>query len=99
MGGRRALYGGYRHLLDDHFDVLVPAITRLTDAGVGTSAISGGGAGGASASAAAPTSAAGAATGIDDSSSITGEGRGIGGQPGASGALQAYGKAAVRRLW
>ena len=33
-GGRKALSGGHRHLLDDHFEVLVPSICRLIDAGI-----------------------------------------------------------------
>lgn len=46
-GGRRALYGGHRHLLDDHYQLLIPALARLVDAGVsayntGTAITSGG---------------------------------------------------------
>lgn len=33
--GRRALWSGSRHLLDDHLPLFVPAIARLIDAGVG----------------------------------------------------------------
>jgi phosphatidylinositol kinase/protein kinase (PI-3 family) len=33
-GGRKALSGGHRHLLDDHFEVLIPSICRLIDAGI-----------------------------------------------------------------
>ena len=33
--GRRALWSGSRHLLDDHLSLFVPALARLVDAGVG----------------------------------------------------------------
>ena len=46
VGGRRALWGGHRRLLDDHMHSLVPAIARLMDAGCGTlAAMQRGGAG------------------------------------------------------
>jgi hypothetical protein len=57
-GGRRALSGGHRHLLDDHFQVLVPALARLVDAGLPLSTGVSPGAAAASAAAAALRSAA-----------------------------------------
>ena len=38
--GRRALWSGSRHLLDDHLPLFVPAIARLIDAGVGWAPVS-----------------------------------------------------------
>jgi tetratricopeptide (TPR) repeat protein len=38
-GGRKAISGGHRHLLDDHFEVLIPSMCRLIDAGIPQSGV------------------------------------------------------------